>query len=160
VDWGPGAGEVYQEFSKKMDALEDIDAMRYQLGMRVCESSVRLATDVACGRGSKTVDQEDIEWALKLGQRSFDAACSDYRKYVKDYYEFPVFCRKIYETLLLGRMSDYELARKFRSNQRQGHEYERALAQLQKEKLIRRATWRDGERGPAKDGWEAIRDGN
>ena len=156
VDWGPGAGEVYQVFSGEMDNWEHVDAMRYQLGMRVCETSTRLSTVVACCRGSATVDVEDIEWALRLGRLSFDTACSDYPKYIKQYYEFPVFCRKIYEALLLGRLSDWEMARKFGRNQRWGNELERALKQLEKEKRIRRVSWRDGERGPLKEGWQAI----
>jgi hypothetical protein len=107
IDWGPGAQEIYLAFSQEMDKWEGVDGMKYHLGMRVCEGSVRLGTIVAGLRGSPTVDKEDIEWALKLGQRSFDTACSDYPKYVKEYYEFPVFCRKIDETLMLvGRMSD------------------------------------------------------
>jgi hypothetical protein len=158
VDWGPGAQEVYLAFSREMDKWEGVDGMKYHLGMRVCESSVRLATIVACLRGSQTVDREDIEWALKLGQRSFDTACSDYPKYVKEYFEFPVFCRKIYEALLVSRMSDYEVHRKFGRNQRGGTEVERALSQLQKERRIRWANWRSGERGRLKEGWEAIRD--
>src|SRR5215813_799982 len=113
--------------------------MRYQLGMRVCETSARLGI-VACLRGSATVDVEDIEWAIRLGRLSFDTACSDYPKYIKQYYEFPVFCRKIYEALLLGRLSDWEMARKFGRNQRWGTEVERALKQLEKERRIRRAS--------------------
>jgi hypothetical protein len=156
IDWGPGAGQIYTEFSRKMDGFDGVDRMKYQLGMRVCEGSVRLATNIACGRGSPVVDREDIEWALRFGQVSFDAACSDYLKYVKDYYEFPVFCEKIYEALLIGRMSESECARKFRRNQKWGNEYERAINQLVKEKRIRRKSWRDNERGPMKEGWEAV----
>jgi len=158
IGWGEGAGEIYLAFSGRMDKFESVDNMKYQLGMRVCESSVRLATVVACGRGSPTVDREDIEWALRLGELSFGAACSNYPKYVKDYYEFPVFCRKIHEALTLERMTDRDLERRFRRNQRWGNEYERAMTQLKKEKLIRQVHWRDGERGPVKEGWEAVSD--
>ena len=55
-------------------------------------------------------------------------------------------------------MTDRDLERRFRRNQRWGNEYERAMAQLRKEKLIRHAQWRDGERGPMKEGWEAVSD--
>jgi hypothetical protein len=156
VDWGDGAGEIYQAFSGKMDQWENVDTMRYQLGMRVCEGGVRLGTIIASGRWSGSVDREDIQWALKLGELSFDAACSDYPKYVKEYYEFPVFCQKVYEALLKERMSDHEIARKFRRNQKWGNEVDRVLTQLTKERRIRRATWRDGERGPVKEGYEAM----
>src|SRR5262249_10269349 len=93
VGWGDGAGEIYQEFSAKMDAFEGVDKMKYELGMRVCEGGVRLATNVAMGRGSLMVEKEDIGWALKLGELSFEAACMNYPKYMKTYYEFPTFCR-------------------------------------------------------------------
>ena len=95
---------------------------------------------------------------MRLGELSFDAACSNYPKYVKDYYEFPVFCRKIHEALTLERMTDRDLERRFRRNQRWGNEYDRAMNQLKKEKLIRQVHWRDGERGPVKEGWEAMTD--
>jgi len=38
------------------------------------------------------------------------------------------------------------------------NEYERAMNQLKKEKLIRQVSWRDGERGPVKEGWAAVSD--
>jgi hypothetical protein len=55
--------EAYLEFSRKIDAFEDSDQQRYTLGMRACENAARLATNVAVGRGSRTVDREDIAWA-------------------------------------------------------------------------------------------------
>src|SRR5262249_7465699 len=123
------------------------------------ESSTRLATIVACGRGSPVVEREDIEWALKLGEFSFDAACSNYPKYMKTYYEFPTFCRKIHEAVVAaGRMPDWEVQRIFGRNQKWGTEVKRALEQLQNEKHIKRGQWRTGDRGPYAEGWVAIID--
>jgi hypothetical protein len=160
IGWGPEAGEIYQAFSAKMDQFEHTDNMKYQLGMRVCENAVRLATIVACGRGSPTVDREDIAWALKLGELSFDAACSNYDKYMRQYFEFPVFCRKVLEGFEAagGRMSDRELERKFGRNQKWGNELGRVKDQLQREGYLRKGEWRDGERGPWTQGWELVRD--
>jgi hypothetical protein len=75
VPWSTGAEEVYFAFSKKMDDFESSDRKRYELGMRACENAVRWATIVAVGRGSPTVDKEDIAWAIAWTERSVEAAC-------------------------------------------------------------------------------------
>lgn len=158
IGWDLGAGEVYQAFSGKLDALEAVNSMKYQLGQRVCENSVRLATDMACGRGSSKIELEDIQWALKVGELSFDTSCSNYEKYVNDFYKFPVLCRKIWEALLDRAMPEWEIERMFGRNQRFGNEVERAMKQLKKERRIKEARWRNGERGPFAVGWEGVPD--
>lgn len=54
MPWGAGASEVYYGFSRKLDALAETDPKRFELGKRGCENAVRLATDIAVGRGSST----------------------------------------------------------------------------------------------------------
>jgi hypothetical protein len=66
MEWGEGAADVYLAFSRKMDEFEGIDRQRYELGMRAAENAVRLATIVAAGRGSQTVDCDDIKWAVAV----------------------------------------------------------------------------------------------
>jgi Protein of unknown function (DUF3987) len=138
VPWGEGAAEVYYAFSKKMDSFEAGDRQRYELGMRVCENAARLATNMAVGRGSPTVDREDIEWAVKLSERSFEAAIGGVERYMHEYLEFPKFCDRILDALRAngGEMPRREVLRQFGRKQRWGIELERALTQLKKEERI------------------------
>jgi hypothetical protein len=138
IAWGDDAAEVYFAFSRKMDQWEERDRQRYELGMRTCENAARLATIVAVGRGSKTVDREDIEWALALAERSFEAAVGGIDKYMREYFEFPKFCTQVLEAIRVagGWMSKRDLSRKFGRNMRWGNELDRAVAQLIAEERV------------------------
>jgi hypothetical protein len=72
IPWGPGAGERYLEFSREMDKYER-NRQRFELSMRACENAVRWATIIAVGRGSPTVDLDDITHAIEISKRSFEA---------------------------------------------------------------------------------------
>src|SRR5262249_8489843 len=80
-------------------------------------------------------------------------ACSNYEKYVNDFYKFPVLCRKIHEALLQRPMAEWEIDRVFGRNQRYGNEVERGMRQLKKERRIQWTRWRKGDRGPHAEGW-------
>jgi hypothetical protein len=135
--FGAGADEVYLAFSKKMDDFENRDQMRYELGMRVCENAVRLATNVAVGRGSPTVDKEDIAWAIALSERSFDASCGGFNRYMQVYFEFPKFCDVVADAYCTeGWIAIRDIHRRFGRRQRFGTEVDRVLAQLVKEERI------------------------
>jgi Protein of unknown function (DUF3987) len=138
VPWGEGASKIYYAFSKKMDSFEAGGRQRYELGMRVCENAARLATNMAVGRGSPTVDREDIEWAVKLSERSFNAAIGGVERYMHEYLEFPKFCDRILDALRTngGELPRREVLRQFGRKQRWGIELERALTQLKKEERI------------------------
>jgi DNA replicative helicase MCM subunit Mcm2 (Cdc46/Mcm family) len=138
VPWGKGAAEIYYEFSKKMDTFENSDRQRYELGMRACENAVRWATNIAAGRWSPTVDREDIAWAVKLSERSFEAAVGGVERYMQEYFEFPQFCDRILDALDAngGEMKRRDVLRKFGRKQRYGNELERVLTQLKKEERI------------------------
>ena len=153
-DWGPAAKEVYFEFSRRMDSLEDTNQQRYELGMRACENTARLATIVAVGRGSMTVGQEDIDWAIKLAERSFEAACGGVDKYMREYFEFPKFCQRVLDKLVEheGWRSKRDLERDFRSNKKYGPELEKVINQLKAEELIKSEA-RSASRGPASPGY-------
>ena len=149
VPWDEGAAEVYYAFSKKMDAFENSDRQRYELGMRACENAVRWATNIAIGRFSPTVDREDIEWAVKLSERSFNAAVGGVDRYMQEYLEFPKFCARILDALHAngGEMTKRDVLRLLGRKQRYGIELERALVQLKKEERIKFI-----ERSPATGG--------
>ena len=153
VPWGEGAAEVYYAFSTKMDAFENSDRQRYELGMRACENAVRWATNIAVGRFSPTVDREDISWAVKLSERSFNAAVGGVDRYMQEYLEFPKFCARILDALHAngGEMTKRDVLRLLGRKQRYGIELERALLPLKKEERINFV-----ERSPATGGPTSI----
>jgi hypothetical protein len=157
IEWGLGASEAYFTFSKKMDGFEETDSQRYELGMRACENAARLATIVAVGRGSQTVDREDIEWAIKLAECSFEATIGGVDRYMREYFEFPKFCERVLQKIAEhgGSRSRRDLERDFRSNKRYGFELERVLNQLIAEGRIERE-FRSGSRGPAAERYRLI----
>jgi DNA replicative helicase MCM subunit Mcm2 (Cdc46/Mcm family) len=121
-----------------MDAFEDRDRKSYELGMRACENATRLATNVAVGRGSPTVDREDIAWAIAWLERSLEAGCGGFDKYMQEYFEFPKLCDRILDALRAngGEMPRRDVLRLFGRKQRSGYELDRALTQLKKEERI------------------------
>ena len=93
IRWGSEeAKAAYFDFSREMDEWQERDKRKFELGMRATENAVRCATIVAAGCFSPTVDDQDIEWALKWSRVSFNAADGGFKKYMRDYYEFPKFC--------------------------------------------------------------------
>src|SRR5262249_46394139 len=124
-------------FSKKMDDFEHQDRQRYELGMRACENAARLSTIVAVGRGSPTVDREDIAWAIALSQRSWTAACGGVERYMHEYFEFPKFCETVADVYRTeGWLSLRDINRRFGRHQRYGNELTSVLKQLVREERI------------------------
>jgi hypothetical protein len=160
IQWDSGeAKAAYFAFSKEIDRLEDKDKSRFELGMRATENAERCATIVAAGCFSPTLDVGDIGWGLKWARVSLDAVDGGVKKYMRQYYEFPKFCERVFEFIQAqdGFATDRELRRAFRRNMKYGHELEKATAQLEREGLIKR-DWRRGERGPAAEGWRIVKD--
>jgi hypothetical protein len=156
IGWGPGAEEVYFAFSAKMDDFQATDKQRFELGMRTVENAVRLATIVAVGRGSKTVDAEDIRWGIRVSELALDTMCSDINKYIVEVLEFPRLCNRVFEAIGAepGRwLSDYQLFRRFGRNQTWGNELDRVIKQLLRERRIASREGRQGQRGPLGPGW-------
>jgi hypothetical protein len=159
IRWGSEeAKAAYFAFSHEIDEWQEKDKRKFELGMRATENAVRCATIVAAGCFSPTVDVQDIEWALKWSRVSFNAADGGFKKYMRDYYEFPKFCEQVVEAIRSqedGFMSNRDLGRQFRRNMKFGHELEKALKQLEKEDRIRFSS-RQRSRGPAAEGWQII----
>jgi hypothetical protein len=120
LEWDAGAFEIYQKVGADMDAYEGTDRRRYELGMRVCENAVRMATIVAVGRGSRVVEIPDIRWALSLSQQSFNVVMDGASHYMIEYMELPKLVAAILEALSEagGFLSIRDLKRTFRKNQR------------------------------------------
>ena len=138
VGWGPAAKELYYEHSRKMDREEASDRRRYELSMRVCENAIRLATIIAVGRGSVTVELDDMRWGLALAQQAYEAIVGGVRKYMIEYLQFPKFCLTLTEAYKSrGWIWDRDLHRDFGHHQRYGMELERAKSALIKQGVIR-----------------------
>jgi hypothetical protein len=161
IGWGSAeAKEAYFKFSAEMDQWEEKDRRKFELGMRVTENAVRCATIVATGCGALAVGRKDIEWAVEWSRVSFGAADGGFKKYMRDYFEFPKFCEQVQEKILnAGRfMSTRDLRRHFRSHMKFGNELEKALQQLQQEGRIKYSAQRSGSRGPEAHGYELVDD--
>jgi hypothetical protein len=155
------AKATYFAFSRELDKLAEGDEQRYQLSKRACENAVRIATNIAVGRWSPTVNREDITHAIAVARRSHDAACGGIAQYMRQYYEFPKFCERALAWMSEqpdGFATDYEFNRKFRSNARASFDLQNVINQLLREKRIVRAL-RTPARGPAAEGYRVLRDG-
>jgi len=84
VGWGHGAQAIFNELDQKTRNANKSDPLRDQLFMRVPENAIRLATIVAVGRGSPTVDVPDIEWAHALALESAESMHAGFVKYSTD----------------------------------------------------------------------------
>lgn len=159
IDWQDAeARKVYLSLSREMDALEIDNPKQYELGMRVCENAVRLATIMAVGRGAAVVSREDMAWAARLSQQSFEAACGGFDKYMTRFYSFPRMCEEFIKMLEKsdGFLSNTKATQEFRNFQRFGNEFERVTRQLIEENRIAKGKMRTGERGPPTKGWALV----
>jgi hypothetical protein len=109
------------------------------------------------GRGSPTVDFEDIDWGIKVAERSFDAASGGIARYMQEYLEFPKFCDRVSEAFEQRHfISERDLNRDFFRKMRMGFELERVVAQLKKQGRIRDATRPPAHGGHTAQGWEWV----
>jgi hypothetical protein len=159
IGWGPGAKELYYSHSRKMDNEETSDRRRYELGMRVCENAIRLATNIAIGRGSTLVEVEDMQWGLALAHQAYEAIVGGVRKYMIEYLHFPKFCMTLTEAYKSRKfIGKVDLHRDFFQHQKTGMELERANVALIKQGLIEVAKRYPSTGGPAISGWKWIGD--
>jgi hypothetical protein len=77
--------------------MDKREGREHILSMRACENAARWATDIAVGRGSPTVDLEDISHCIKISTLSFNAMVGGVDQYMQEYFEFPKFCDKVLE---------------------------------------------------------------
>jgi hypothetical protein len=151
------AKAAYFAFSREMDQWEQTDRRKFELGMRATENAVRCATNVAAGCFSPSVNQADMEWALRWSRVSFETADGGLKKYMEEYFEFPKFCEEIVQTIQAagGFMSHRDLGRHFRRHMKHGNELDRALTQLKREDRIAHGE-RPSNRGPAAVGFFLV----
>jgi hypothetical protein len=161
IGWGsPAAKQLYYDHSRKMDKEEASgDRRRHELSMRVCENAVRLATNVAVGRGSPVVELDDMRWGLALAQQAYEAMVGGIRKYMIEYLQFPKFCMTLtgaYKSR--GFISKTDLHRDFFRHERTGLELDRVNGALIKQGVIQFAKRYPPTGGHEIVGWEWIGD--
>jgi hypothetical protein len=159
IPWADdGAADVYLAFSRRMDAVQDgDDENRRDLSQRVCENAIRIATIIAVGRGTRVVGKRDIEFAIDLCNRSFEAVVGGVERYMFERFEFPRMCEAIINKIIANgnRMSGRDLKRAFRNNQAWGNELSRACDYLIEEGRIE---WLDniGTSNRPSPGWKIV----
>ena len=92
--WGPGAKEVWDQ----LDLLaSEPDRMKQTMFSRVGDMTVRLASIVAFGRGSQTVDEPDMLWARAITMRSAQDMYEAVLKHMEDPKSHNAMCQEILE---------------------------------------------------------------
>ena len=136
LTWGPGAVELYREFNRSIRSERDDRVL--ELRIRAPEMAVRLATIRACGRLSKKVDVQDIEWAIKLAQSSADMLCAGVAEHMVPE-GLDGLCEKIMEVVHRknGECSVRDIFRSVRRRIKRGTDLPVALAYLEKEERIK-----------------------
>jgi hypothetical protein len=156
VGWSDdGAQDVYLALSKRMDEREASGDAGKDLCQRICENSLRIATIIAVGRGAHAVGKRDIEFAIDLCERSFDAVVGGAQRYMYERFEFPRMCEAV-----LSKISAYggvarirDLKRDFRNSIRWGNELQRVFDHLVgEESIVFDKNLNDGP-GPASPGF-------
>jgi hypothetical protein len=94
--WGPGAKAVWDQ----LDSLaSEADRMKRTMFARVGDMTVRLASIVAFGRGSQTVDEPDMLWARAVAMRSAQDMYEAVLKHMEDPKSHNAMCQEILEML-------------------------------------------------------------
>jgi hypothetical protein len=108
------------------------------LCQRVCENSIRIANNIAIGRGARAVWRPDIEFGIQLMEQSFEAVTGGVERYMFERFEFPKMCEAVFNKIVTagGKISSRDLYRAFRNHQAWGNEVDRACRYLELEGRI------------------------
>jgi hypothetical protein len=131
MGWGPGAEQIYDEVRQGVE--RETDDRRRELFWRSAEKTVRIATIVAAGCLSKTVNRDHMEWARQLVMKSDETLLAGVQEYMEEEkLEFGELCREIIRRVKRegGSMSRRDVGRSFQNNLRFGPELRRAIDHL------------------------------
>src|SRR6516162_763362 len=131
MGWGPGAEEIYDAVRQGVE--RETDDRRRELFWRSAEKTVRIATIVAAGCLSKTVNRDHMEWARQLVMKSDETLLAGVQEYMEEEkLEFGELCREIIRRVKRegGSMSRRDVGRSFQNNLRFGPELRRAIDHL------------------------------
>ena len=113
--------------------------MKRTMFARVSDMTVRLASIVAFGRGSRTVDEPDMLWARAITMRSAQDMYEAVLKHMEDPKSHNAMCQEILDMLAEspdGFVSQRDIARKTRKYKAKGGDLKAALDQLKAEERI------------------------
>ena len=82
MGWGPGAEQIYDEVRQNVE--RETDDRRRELFWRSAEKTVRIATIVAAGCLSKTVNRDHMEWARQLVMQSDETLLAGVQEYMEE----------------------------------------------------------------------------
>jgi hypothetical protein len=154
--WGLGAKAVWDQ----LDSLaSEPDRMKQIMFARVPDMTVRLASIVAFGRGSRTVDEPDMLWACALAMRSAQDMYEAVLKHMEDPKSHNAMCQEILELFTEspdGFVSERNIFRKMRPYKLKGDDLKHALNQLIKEERIKAERRQTG--GRPSDGYRLRQD--
>jgi hypothetical protein len=134
--WGPGAKSVWDQLEP---LASEPDRMKRTMFARVSDMTVRLASIVAFGRGSRTVDEPDMLWARAITIRSAQDMYEAVLKHMEDPKSHNAMCQEILDMLAEspdGFVSQRDIARKTRKYKTKGGDLKAAIDQLNAEERI------------------------
>ena len=83
--------------ARRIHAIQEAgDENKKDLAQRVCENSIRIANNIAIGRHARALGKRDIEFAIDLCERSFDAIVGGVERYMFERFEFPRLCEVVF----------------------------------------------------------------
>lgn len=117
MGWGPGAEEVYDDI--RVGIEQETDDRKRGLFWRTPEKAMRVATSVAAGCFSKTVDRDHMEWSRRFVVRSDEMLLAGTEEYMEEEkLEFADLCREIIRRVRQrgGNETRREIGRSFQNN--------------------------------------------
>jgi hypothetical protein len=138
MDWGPGAEAIFRELA--LSCKEQPERLRHDIFIRVAEITIRIATIVAFGRGSWTVEAPDMQWAKALVWQSMEMLYAGVRKYLVDPQDFAARCQRVEEYIKEGKDWTVEaraIKRKFTNMMKKGTNIKEVLTHLEEAECIR-----------------------
>jgi DNA replicative helicase MCM subunit Mcm2 (Cdc46/Mcm family) len=155
MGWGLGAEEIY-------DAVRDgiageTDDRKRELFWRSPEKMVRIATSIAAGCLSKTVDRDHMEWAHQFVMRSEETLLAGIEEHMEEEkLEFAELCKEIMRRVRQwgGKMTKRDIGRSFQNNVVYAHHIWNAVDHLvNTEQLLE---WRNASTGGRPSIWYSL----
>jgi predicted DNA-binding protein len=154
MGWGVGAERIWIDLVNRL--REERDPLRSNLFARVPEMMVRIATIIAFGRYSTTVDELDMKFARALALQSAESLHEDALKYMVDPQGFASLCQKILERTTARKdkfISFRDLKRECRILINKPGDLDAALKHLVEEERLRQVVRQNPKGGKPSPGY-------
>jgi hypothetical protein len=158
MTWGVGAEQIWTDLVKELRM--ERDEQRRNLFARVPEMTIRIATIVAFGRHSLTVDQADMKWARALALKSAETLYDGVCRYTVDPQGFAALCNKVVELAASndGWITTRDLKRRFTTLIAKGGDLDAALKHLVEAERIRVEVRQNPRGGKPSQGYALLKD--